>query len=339
MGVTEGNKLKKTGKIDSGLVECLATETSPESTKRKTLNERLERYSKAKKGTLLVVDYINENEPDYKPLGRDLCGCGNILIFHDYYELNETRLANACFCKKHLLCVLCAVRRGSKMLSRYLDRFNSIIAERPNLKAYMVTFTVKDGEDLGERFKHLQTSLQKYHKRRNRAKNGKSCSGEVLKSEGACWSYEIKKGANSGLWHPHVHAVWLCNSIPNQKKLSEEWHSITGDSYIVDVREIAQENPADGFLEVFKYAVKFSDQKPEDTFHCYKILKGKRLVGSFGDFYGIPQPDDLNDDPLEGQPYFERMFRFTNQGNYRELNSKKLHKEDTNKTIEKENTL
>jgi hypothetical protein len=302
-------------KNDSEPVESLATETSPENTKRKTLSERLERYSKAKKSTLLTADYISNNEPDYKPLSRTLNDCGKFLVFHDYYLINEVRLANACFCKKHLLCVLCAVRRGSKMLSRYLERFKSIIAEKPNLKPYMVTLTVKDGSDLGERFKHLQTSVQKYHKRRK----GTRQKGEVLKASGACWSYEVKKGKNSGLWHPHVHAIWLCDTPPNQEKVSSEWHEITGDSFVVDVREITQDNPVDGFLEVFKYAVKFSDQKPEDTFHCFKTLKGKRLIGSFGDFYGIPEPDDLSDDPLEGEPYFERLFCFSSAGRYREV--------------------
>jgi hypothetical protein len=41
---------------------------------------------------------------------------------------------------------------------------------------------------------------------------------------------------------------------------------------VVDVRPITGD-PA-GFLEVFKYAVKFSDQPPADTWHAYSVLKG-----------------------------------------------------------------
>ena len=48
--------------------------------------------------------------------------------------------------------------------------------------------------------------------------------------------------------------------------LSREWHEITGDSFIVDVRPISQDDPVSGFIEVFKYAVKFSDQNQPTPF-------------------------------------------------------------------------
>ena len=69
--------------------------------------------------------------------------------------------------------------------------------------------------------------------------------------------------------------IALAEVEPNAEKLSREWHEITGDSYIVDVRPISQEDPASGFVEVFKYAVKFSDQEPADTVHAWETLKGK----------------------------------------------------------------
>ena len=172
----------------------------------------------------------------------------------------------------------------------------------------MVTLTVKDGPDLKERFNHLQKSVRYLHKKRHLKKR----KAEAKKALAAAWSYEIKRGKNSGLWHPHTHAVWLCEEAPDQNELSKEWERITGDSYIVDVREITPSDPVTGFIEVFKYAVKFSDQPDQDTWECYLTLSGKRLIGSFGLFYGIPEPDELNDDPLEGLPYIERFYDFIN---------------------------
>ena len=55
----------------------------------------------------------------------------------------------------HLLCPLCAIRRGSKALKSYLDRWAAIQAEKPAMRPFLVTLTVKDGEDLSERFNHL----------------------------------------------------------------------------------------------------------------------------------------------------------------------------------------
>ena len=74
--------------------------------------------------------------------------------------------------------------------------------------------------------------------------------------------------------------IWLCSEAPDAHQLSREWEALTGDSFIVDVRPMYGE--IDGFLETFKYALKFSDLELSDNLHAYKTLKGKRLINSFG---------------------------------------------------------
>ena len=177
----------------------------------------------------------------------------------------------------------------------------------------MVTLTVKDGPDLAERFKHLQKSQHELWKRKGR-RRGSSLDGV----QGAVWSYEFKRGKNSGLWHPHLHMIALAENMPDAKKLADEWRNITGDSFIVDVRPISEEDPVSGFVEVFKYAVKFSDQPKEDTIHAFEVLKGKRLLASAGCFRGVPEPDDLGDDTddLEGLPYVRLFYRYLSAGGY-----------------------
>ena len=143
----------------------------------------------------------------------------------------------------------------------------------------------QDGPDLAERFKHLKNSQHELWKRKQRRR------GSVLDGvEGAVWSYEVKRGTGSGVWHPHLHMIALAEVQPDAERLSREWHQITGDSYIVDVRPISQEDPASGFVEVFKYAVKFSDQEPADTVHAWETLRGKRLLASSGCFRGSMYP-------------------------------------------------
>jgi hypothetical protein len=65
-------------------------------------------------------------------------------------------------------------------------------------------------------------------------------------------------------------------------------------------------------LEVFKYAVKFSDQPAADTWHCFKTLKGKRMIGSAGCFRGVVVPEELTDEDadLDGLPYATLFYRF-----------------------------
>lgn len=228
--------------------------------------------------------------------------CGDFLLFRHYLEQDDVRLHAAKFCKVHLLCALCAVRRGAKALESYLDRYEVIRQEKSALRPFLVTLTVKDGDDLDERFRHLKGAVQRLNKRASRGR------GSLAEVAGAVWSYEVKRGKGSGSWHPHVHMVALAESMPDQVALSREWHELTGDSFIVDVRPIA-DDVASGFCEVFKYAVKFSDMEPADAIHAWRTLRGRRLIASCGVFWGVEIPEELTDSPLDG-PFVELLYRF-----------------------------
>ena len=274
------------------------------------LPKRVDRYGKAKKSALDVAEYM-ATLPKHQAMSNTVKGCGNYLLFRHFFTVDVVKLHAASFCRKHLLCPLCAIRRGAKALAAYLDRFEAIKRTSAHLRPFLVTLTVKDGPDLRERFQHLHKSQRELWMRKHRGR------GSVLDCvQGAVWSYEVKRGQGSGLWHPHLHMIALSASAPDAEKLASEWHDITGDSFIVDVRPISQDDPASGFVEVFKYAVKFSDQEPADTVHAWETLAGKRLLGSAGCFRGVDIPEDLTDDPGDylGLPYVDLLFRYLRGG-------------------------
>ena len=276
------------------------------------LPKRIDRYAKAKNGALDVVDYM-ETLPQHQATANRVKNCGDYLVFRHYYTVDRVRLHGASLCMKHLLCPLCAIRRGAKYLKAYLVRFEALQQQNSNLKAYLVTLTVKDGPDLAERFKHLFKSQHELWKRKKRGR------GSVLDGvAGAVWSYEVKRGSGSGFWHPHLHMIALAESQPDSVQLSSEWHNITRDSFVVDVRPISQEDPASGFVEVFKYAVKFSEQEPADTVHAWVTLASKRLIGSAGLFRGVEVPESLLDDleGLEDLPYISMFYRYLRGAGY-----------------------
>jgi hypothetical protein len=275
------------------------------------LQKRVSRYAKAKTTALDVAQYIGQL-PEHQAVARRLQSCGDYLVFRHYFTVDVVKLHGASLCMKHLLCPLCAIRRGAKALRAYLDRWEVVKADKPALRPFLVTLTVKDGPDLAERFSHLFKSQHELWKRKLR-RRGSVLDGVV----GAVWSYEVKRGSGSGAWHPHLHMIALAENQPDQDALSREWHNITGDSYIVDVRPISQEDPASGFVEVFKYAVKFSDQPPADTLHAWLTLRGKRLLGSSGCFRGVEVPESLLDDPegLGDLPFVTLFYRYLS-GNY-----------------------
>jgi len=284
------------------------------------LDQRIARYGAAHSRTVEMRDHLRgvEDRNALKAVAG-LASCGNYLHFREYFTVGKVRLHNATFCKQHLICPLCAIRRGAKSLGAYLARWEVIRAERPDLKPYLLTLTVKNGDDLEERHAHLTKSLRKlmHHRRDFNAGTRGAPWTELCKAEGGVYTHEqTNKGKG---WHPHTHMIILCASAPSQSALSAEWHKITGDSMIVDCRPITGGESGDyseGFMEVFKYAVKFSDLSLDDNWHAAQVLKGKRLLNSFGLFRGVEVPESLLDEPLDSLPYWDRFYRFIG-GEYR----------------------
>lgn len=301
-------------------VSDLAADTCTGADEIENLGERIARYGKAHSRTVEMRDHLRavDSTQALKAVAS-LASCGNYLHFREYFTVGKVRLHNATFCKQHLICPLCAIRRGAKSLGAYLARWEVIRAERPDLKPYLLTLTVKNGDDLEERHAHLTKSLRKLmHRRRDYiAGVARAPWTELCKAEGGVYTHEQTNKGNG--WHPHTHMIILAASEPSQSAISAEWHRITGDSMIVDCRPITGGESGDyseGFMEVFKYAVKFSDLSLEDNWHAAQVLKGKRLLNSFGLFRGVEVPESLLDEPLDSLPFWDRFYRFIG-GEYR----------------------
>lgn len=303
---------------------------------------RIERYGRARKRASEMGDYLSNFQiplPPVTPIDPSLLpkvsledelkkatvrlkDCGNWLHFRNYYTVDRIRLINASFCRIHLLCPLCAIRRGAKNLVAYLKKYEQIREENPNIRAYLITFTVVNRPDLDDAFKHLKKSLKTLIERRrlfNSAKSNRPIYTELSKVLGAVYTFEV---TNRGLgWHPHTHMLALCEEAPSQVQIRKEWECITGDSFIVDVTPFRI--PLDGspeqvssaevqaFVEVFKYALKFSDLSLSDNWEAYTILKGQRLIGSLGLFRSVKVSEDLTDE-LEADelPYIDLLYRY-----------------------------
>lgn len=277
------------------------------------LPARIDRYGKAKEraGVMLAhieglpVDDAFRSPTDPGWVGYKLSRCGNYLKFRHYFTVGKVRLSAAVFCKQHLLCPLCAIRRGSKALKSYLARWEVVAKANPALRLYLVTLTVQNGESLPERFRHLHRSYQQLLKRRMAPR-----TISVLRDvAGGVATYEVTNRGKG--WHPHVHALIASETPIDQQQLRDEWEGITGDSFMCDVREVDQVDLVSGFCEVFKYAVKFGDLEPADNWLAYLYLRGRRLLTSFGCFRGVQVPEALTDELLDELPFVEILYRYT----------------------------
>lgn len=322
------------------------------STSAETLSLRLRvaRYgllrvrAEAMAGHLLEVSARGIDSPDLGvrldaetlgSLGRRVADCGCHLVFRSF-ATGDVRLFAAQFCQLHLLDPFCALRRMAKMVKAYVPKICDAV-ERERLQPFLVTLTVLNGDDLAERMSHLQRSNQSLYASRRKSRSFSSRNRSVTAvARGGLYSYEVKRGRNSGTWHPHVHAVWLCDSAPCPFTLSREWERITGDSMIVDVRpfkcveaglvtddataETILDVVGSDLLEVVKYACKFADMSLEDNLHAYRVLRGARLIGSFGCLRAVDVPLHLTDDiesELADVPYLEFVARYVaGEGRY-----------------------
>ena len=272
----------------------------------------LKRYATAHRRTLVMSDYAYSFAKD-KNLADSLRYCGALLTFRHFYTVDKLRLHSAKFCHKHLLCPLCAIRRASRSLQDFIPKIEGVLAANLQLAPYLVTLTVKNGADLGERFRHLVGALSKQSQARRSYLRGRGPFVQFALADGGLYSIEFKRGKNSGLWHPHVHMLWLCALAPDAHKLSEDWHKFTCDSFIVDVSPFDPSKAlANNLMEVLKYALKFSELPEADNWAAFESLSGRRLIASFGSLRGLQLPTDLNDDmtDLQDLPYVDLIYRF-----------------------------
>jgi len=176
----------------------------------------------------------------------------------------------------------------------------------------MVTATVQDGEDLRERLNHLVESWQNFRrmgqkrpiKRKGVTVGYKKGTGEFSKVCAALSHVEIKRGARSGKWHPHLHALVFTDSpfdystwkeeelkkglkVPKapiefggrqvaSSRISRQWLKATGDSMGIDISPLRmrKSDRANGRTmseavwhqarEVLKYATKFNSKPDAD---------------------------------------------------------------------------
>lgn len=276
---------------------------------------RIEGYSTLKERTLEFVDWaldggIPQFTRDNTKLFRKLDNCGSYLIFRNYIKAQRSRLIGACSCKEHLLCAFCAARRGVRNAVAYRERVDLLIEEKPAQRLMFATFTVVNGDDLWERFTHLRSSMQTLLKNRNYALKRGSVSSFSF-AHGGVFAYEFKKGSGSGKWHPHIHMLLLVDSgaFPDVQKVKDEWLDITGDSSVVNLKPCTDDA---AFLEVFAYALKFSEMSNQDRWFAFNQLKGERLISSFGSLRGVEVPESLSDDLIDDEKlWVDVLYRYS----------------------------
>lgn len=151
-------------------------------------------------------------------------------------------------------CDICSQSRARRERRSLEQKVNELIGISTHTKRVkMVTLTVANGLVLEQRIKHLKNSFR------------------ILKQH-PIWKSEWHRGhievSNSGKgWHPHLH-ILVFGDFMHFRALSKAWHGITGDSMVVDIRQIYGRGAKSAVFEACKYAA-----KPQDVWKWSRVMK------------------------------------------------------------------
>jgi hypothetical protein len=257
-------------------------------------------YHKRRQGPFL--DYLGKADTK---LASQVATCASWLHIREWELSGKTRIRNANFCKRFLICPACAARRATKLVAAYAAKIDVVQDMMPRLIPIMITLTIRNGPDLKERLRHLKESWSRMMEAKRKGASASSRHGliEWNKVVGSVRAIEVTWNKKAGEWHPHIHVFALVSQYISQTHLSAEWERVTGDSFIVDVRK-CKNGIVSGLIEVLKYVSKPSELSPELLLQLYRAAKGSRFVDPQGCLRGVPEPciDSDDDDGLHG-PY------------------------------------
>lgn len=131
------------------------------------------------------------------------------------------------------------------------------------------------------------------------------------KVTGGIWFMQVKRGKDSGCWHPHLH-ILLDGLYLEQGELSDLWDQVTYGSPIIDIRQIR--NPEESAKYVARYSARparLGEQSIPDRVEIIQAMHGKRLSGTFGTAKSVtltPPKVEKNDDFVH-VGYYDQLVR------------------------------
>lgn len=149
----------------------------------------------------------------------------------------------------------------------------------PKARLRFLTLTLKSNDDApGDAIKRLYACFRKL---RNRSKIKPHIRGGIA-------FLELTYSPERRQFHPHLHVIFEGDYI-NFKLLRQEWLSVTGDSFIIDIRPIHRPEVAIGY--VAKYASKAIGSSiwrdPTAFAEVIRGMQGVRTLFTFGTWKGF----------------------------------------------------
>lgn len=206
------------------------------------------------------------------------CGCTS-WVLRDQADPGRYRLAsNKC---RDRFCDACQVEKRRTVCA-------NVQARLPRVELRQLTLTLLAGDDpLDDQLRKLYSSFRRF---RQRARIKPLMTGGI-------YFLELTLNTQTRQWHPHLHVMFEGSFLPHEIA-KREWHDVTGDSYIVDIRRVGDSRSAASHLA--KYASKAlgaSVWNDHDRLREAMIaLAGRRTFSTFGTWTAL-ELSKIPDDP------------------------------------------
>jgi hypothetical protein len=224
--------------------------------------------------TKIILALADPDLSSQVPMARKLASCGTAIRFF----LDETtRTVNPWIHRcRHRLCPFCAKFRAARVADQLEASMSAMTHPR------LIVLTVKSTS--GPLHEQLH-DLRRWFAKLRRTKLWRS---SVLRGD---YTIEITINLETGLWHPHLNAVYDGKFIPH-KQLQLAWHTITKNSQVVWISDVTDKPGA--AYELSKYIGKpqtVSHLPPAKIREYAQAVHSVRMVQSFGKRAGVQVRD------------------------------------------------
>lgn len=237
-------------------------------------------YTSAKGYSTLKTLAETANTPDRWKRARSIYQCGSTMMLFarrlDSARAPDTDRDGGCLAPKRCHCRACPAcqhRRRIRLRSLFEQRWKAM--HRPKMLTLTLASSPKPLADQCHRIK------ESFRRLRARA---------LWKQQvhGGFWVIEITRNERTQLWHVHIHAIIDSTYLP-QDWLSREWKAITGDSYVIDIRQA----PLRRARYLSKYVTKGSSVSSNggELWQYYEALHRSRDTNTFGETTPNPKPE------------------------------------------------
>ncbi len=258
-------------------VEPVLSDTAGEYPDDTELAERF-RHSGWRRNRTLIYESLTRTRQSWSRR-QNFNDCGSNAYVYKTVEQPVSYRLGGSSCRDRF-CVPCSIDRSRCLATNVLN-------ELKGKPTRFVTLTLK------QRREHVSVVLDRINNCFRRLRSRKWWKRHVV---GGCGFIEVKWSTRTEDWNVHLHLIVHGRYMP-QAELSREWYAITGDSHVVDVRFVKDNERVGRY--VTKYVSKpFNDtfaNRPELLDTVVRAMQGRRLCLTFGDWRGLKLTASPND--------------------------------------------